>query len=88
MTGCRVSVHFIGGRMPQKRPGRARGVGRRPGKPGNTSGPAGGYRRDGLMARFGQDVACSTSSPKAAPRAPVAVAANVPVRTDPAPSPS
>ena len=39
MTGCRVSVHFIGGRMPKKGPGRAARLGRRPGKPGNTSGP-------------------------------------------------
>ena len=23
MTGCRVNVHIIGGRMPQERPGRA-----------------------------------------------------------------
>jgi hypothetical protein len=49
MTGCHVNVHFIGGRMPQKRPGRAARCGPGPGKPGNTSGPAG--------ARFGLDVA-------------------------------
>ena len=89
MTGCRMNVHFIGGRTAQKRTGRAARCGPASRCAGEYERSRSGYRRDGLMApvRPGRRPA-RRPFPKAAPRAPVAVAANVPVRTDPAPSPS
>jgi hypothetical protein len=57
MTGCRMNVHFIGGRMAQKRTGRAARCGPASRHAGEYGRSRSGYRRDGLMARFGQDVA-------------------------------